>query len=98
VGGGTETHLFLVDLTDTEKSGKQVQEELDKWNIVVNKNKIFGDKRSATETSGIRVGLAFVTNFKKLDKNALDEIASIFTHVILGTPEPKIKHLKRIFK
>jgi glycine hydroxymethyltransferase len=99
VGGGTETHLFLVDLTETQKSGKQVQEELEqKFKIVVNKNKIFNDKRGATETSGIRVGLAFITNFKKLDKNALDELADIFTHVILGKPEPKIKYLKRVFK
>jgi glycine/serine hydroxymethyltransferase len=69
-----------------------------KWNIIVNKNKIFGDKRTAVETSGIRVGLAFITNYKKLDKNALDELAAIFSHVILNTEAPKIKYLKRIFR
>ena len=98
ISGGTQTHLFLIDLSDTKKSGAVVQDELAKYNIVVNKNKIFNDKRTATETSGIRVGCAFITNFKKLDKNALDEIKSIFTHVILGTEEPKIKYLKRVFK
>jgi len=99
VGGGTETHLFLVDLTDCSKTGIQVRDELDqKFNVVVNQNKIFGDKRSAMETSGIRVGLPFITNFKKVDKNALDELRDIFVHVIKGGPEPKIKVLKKIFK
>jgi len=99
ISGGTESHLFLIDLTDTEKSGKAVQEELERdWNIIVNKNKIFGDKRTAIETSGIRVGLAFITNYKKLDKHALDELAAIFCHVILGTEAPKIKYLRKIFK
>jgi glycine hydroxymethyltransferase len=99
MSGGTETHLFLVDLTDTEKSGKVVQEELQsKFNVIVNKNKIQGDKRTAVETSGIRIGLPFITNFKKLDKNALDELCAIITHVIKGTPEPKIKYLRKIFK
>jgi len=99
ISGGTESHLFLVDLTDTAKSGAQVQDELEKnFRVVVNKNKIFGDKRTATETSGIRVGLAFITNNKKVDKNALDELRDIFAHVILGKPEPKIKVLRKIFK
>ena len=99
VGGGTQSHLFLIDLSDTGKTGAQVTEELEKkWNIIVNKNKIFNDKRSAIETSGIRVGLPFITNFKKVDKNALDELRDIFVHVIKGGPEPKIRVLKKIFK
>lgn len=99
VSGGTQTHLFLIDLSETKKSGKQVQEELEqKFNIVVNKNKIFNDKRSAVETSGIRVGLPFITNFKKVDKNVLDELRDVFVHVILGGSEPKTKLLKKIFK
>jgi glycine hydroxymethyltransferase len=99
VSGGTQTHLFLIDLTNTNKSGAQVQDELEKdFGVVVNKNKIFGDKRTAVETSGIRVGLAFITNNKRVDKNALDELRDIFAHVILGTPKPEIKVLKKIFK
>jgi len=99
LSGGTQTHLFLIDLSETEKTGKQVQEELEsKFNVVVNKNKIFNDKRSAVETSGIRVGLPFITNFKKVDKNALDELRDIFVHVILNGPAPKIKLLNKIFR
>ena len=99
ISGGTQTHLFLVDLTETDKTGKQVQEELEtRFKVVVNKNKIFGDKRNAVETSGIRVGLPFISNFRKVDKNALDELRDIFVHVIKGGPEPKIKILNKIFK
>jgi glycine hydroxymethyltransferase len=98
VGGGTESHLFLIDLTDTNKTGKDVQMELEKkYKIVVNKNKIFGDKRTATDTSGIRVGLAFITNNPKVNKNVLDEIRDIFVYVILGGTEPSIKYIKKAF-
>ncbi|MDR0462090.1 MAG: serine hydroxymethyltransferase [Christensenellaceae bacterium] len=96
---GTQTHLFLIDLTDTDKTGAQVSQDLeDKFGIIVNKNKIFNDKRSAKETSGIRVGCAFITNNKKVDKNVLEEIADCFKTVILGTSAPKIKLLKKVFK
>jgi len=98
ISGGTQTHLFLVDLSDSQKSGKQVQEELGNLRIVVNKNKIQGDKRSAVETSGIRIGTPFITNFKKVDRNALDELASIIAAVINDTEVPKKKLLTKIFK
>ena len=99
VGGGTESHLFLIDLTGLTKTGAQIQEILERdWNIVINKNKIFNDPRNATETSGIRVGLAFITNNPKLNKNALDELKDIFVHVILDGPKPRIKLLPKIFK
>ena len=98
ISGGTQTHLFLVDLTDAPKNGHAVQEELKTHKIIVNKNKIFGDKRPATETSGIRIGLPFITNFKKVDKNAIDELADIIAGVILDKPVPQPKILSRIFK
>ncbi|MCL2771126.1 MAG: serine hydroxymethyltransferase [Firmicutes bacterium] len=98
VSGRTENHLFLIDLTGNTKSGKQVQEELELHNIVVNKNKIQGDTRSAAETSGIRIGLPFITNFKGVDNAALDELADIIAAVILDKEVPKMKILNKIFK
>jgi glycine hydroxymethyltransferase len=96
---GTETHLFLIDLTNTNKTGAQVSKELEeKYNIIVNMNKIWGDKRSARETSGVRVGCAFITNNKKVDKNVLNEIADCFASVILDKPAPNLKLLKKVFK
>ncbi|KAI4454059.1 serine hydroxymethyltransferase [Holotrichia oblita] len=100
VSGGTQTHLFLIDLGSNGKSGAQVQKELDeKYNVVVNKNKIQGDTRSAMETSGIRIGLPFITNFRRLDKNALDELCDIIAAVVLNKPEPvRVRVLNKIFR
>ena len=46
VTGGTDNHLFLLDLTDTGLTGKEVQEELDRCGITLNKNCVPGDRRS----------------------------------------------------
>ncbi len=99
VSGKTETHLFLIDLRKTTKSGREVQDELEeKFGIVTNKNKIQDDPRSARETSGIRIGLAFITNLKKVDHNALNEIKDCIVSVILDKPAPVLKYIPRIFK
>ena len=52
VTGGTDNHLFLLDLTDTGLTGKEVQEELDRCGITLNKNCVPGDRRSPFQTSG----------------------------------------------
>ena len=99
ISGGTETHLFLVDLTDCKLNGEAVKTMLEKqYNIVVNKNKIQGDKRNALTTSGIRIGLPFITNFPRVNKNVLDELRDVIAAVIKDTPAPKIKYLNKIFK
>ena len=61
VSGGTDNHLMLVDLKQADISGRELEERLDSVRITVNKNKIPGDPRSASETSGIRVGTPAVT-------------------------------------
>ncbi len=63
VTGGTDNHLFLVDLSRTHPmlSGKEVQNELDRHGITLNKNCVPGEKRSPTETSGVRIGCAAMT-------------------------------------
>lgn len=63
VTGGTDNHLFLVDLSKTHPavSGNDVQEELDKIGITLNKNCVPGEKRSPKEASGIRIGTAAMT-------------------------------------
>ena len=61
VSGGTDNHLMLVDLKEADISGRVLEERLDSVRITVNKNKIPGDPRSASETSGIRVGTPAVT-------------------------------------
>ena len=99
VSGKTETHLFLIDLRDTNKSGKQVQDELEqKFGIVTNKNKIQDDPRTAVETSGIRIGLPFITNLKKVDRNVLDEIKDCIVAVVLDKPTPVLRYIPKVFK
>lgn len=61
VAGGTDTHLFLVDLTDKGITGADAQLVLDEVGITVNKNTIPFEKRSPFVTSGIRVGTPAVT-------------------------------------
>ena len=61
VTGGTDNHLFLLDLTDTGLTGGEVQERLDGCGITLNKNCVPGDKRPPSQTSGIRIGTAAMT-------------------------------------
>jgi len=61
VSGGTDNHLMLLDLKERDISGKDLEARLDAVHITVNKNKIPGDPRKATETSGIRVGTPAIT-------------------------------------
>ena len=61
ISGGTDNHLMLVDLKKEAVSGRALEERLDQVRITVNKNKIPGDPRPASETSGIRVGTPAVT-------------------------------------
>ena len=59
--GGTDDHLFLVDLIDKGITGKQADAALDAANITVNKNAVPNDPQSPFVTSGIRVGTPAIT-------------------------------------
>jgi glycine hydroxymethyltransferase len=61
VSGGTDTHLFLVDLTPRRLSGHPAQQWLGRAGIVVNKNVIPFDRRHVNDPSGIRIGTPSVT-------------------------------------
>ncbi|MBQ2082773.1 MAG: serine hydroxymethyltransferase [Lachnospiraceae bacterium] len=69
VSGGTDNHLMLVDLTNTGRTGKEVEKLLDSVNITCNKNTIPKETRSPFVTSGIRLGTPAVTSrgFKEED-------------------------------
>ena len=76
VSGGTDNHLLLIDLRNTELSGRDLEERLDRVRITVNKNKIPGDPRSAKETSGVRVGTPAVTTrgFKEEEMKIIGDL------------------------
>lgn len=69
VTGGTDNHLFLVDLTATGLTGKEVQDELDKHHITLNKNCVPTETRPPQQASGVRIGTAAMTTkgYKKDD-------------------------------
>ena len=58
ISGGTENHLFLVDVTKVVENGKVAQNLLDEVNITLNKNSIPYETLSPFKTSGIRIGAA----------------------------------------
>ncbi|MBA4503361.1 serine hydroxymethyltransferase [Marinobacterium marinum] len=73
VSGGTEDHLFLVDLINKDITGKDADAALGRANITVNKNSVPNDPRSPFVTSGLRIGTPAVTRrgFKE------DEVAQL---------------------
>lgn len=62
VSGGTDNHLILIDLTNMDVTGKEMQNRCDSVNITLNKNSIPNEPRSPFVTSGVRVGTAAITS------------------------------------
>ncbi|MBU1912396.1 MAG: serine hydroxymethyltransferase [Candidatus Omnitrophica bacterium] len=81
VSGGTDNHLFLVDLTSKNITGKEASELLDKIHITVNKNLIPFDKNSPALTSGIRLGTPAATT-RGMKENDMEKIAQIISKAI----------------
>jgi glycine hydroxymethyltransferase len=79
VTGGTDNHLMLIDLKEADISGRELEERLDTVHITVNKNKIPGDPRSASETSGIRVGTPAITarGFKEAEATEVGNLLAL---------------------
>lgn len=81
VSGGTDTHLFSVDLIPKGLTGKEAQEALDKAKITVNKNLIPYDPKRSTVTSGIRLGVPAVTT-RGMKEDEMNEIAGLIDEVL----------------
>jgi glycine hydroxymethyltransferase len=73
VSGGTDNHLFLVDLIGRSYTGKDADAALGRANITVNKNAVPNDPRSPFVTSGLRIGTPAVTTrgFREPEVTAL---------------------------
>ncbi|HQO64936.1 MAG TPA: serine hydroxymethyltransferase [Syntrophorhabdus sp.] len=81
VSGGTDNHLFMVDLTNKGLSGKEAQESLEASGIMINKNLIPFDTKSPNVTSGIRVGTPAVTT-RGMKEAEMDLIADLIDAVL----------------
>ncbi len=89
VSGGTDNHLFLIDLRANlpELTAKKGQETLDLANITTNKNTVPFETRSPFQASGIRLGTPAVTS-RGLKEPEMDQIAVAIDRVLkaIGTP------------
>ncbi len=74
--GGTDTHLLLIDLRDSEWDGKQAQDRLDEVKITVNRNTVPFDERPPMVASGVRVGTPACT-MRGFDEDDFREVGEI---------------------
>lgn len=81
VSGGTDNHLMLVDLTNYDLTGKEVEKLLDSVHITCNKNTIPNDPKSAFVTSGVRLGTPAVTSRGMVEED-MDRIAEAIAMMI----------------
>jgi len=96
VSGGTDTHLFLVDLTPKDITGKAAEKALESCGITVNKNTIPNEKRSPFVASGIRIGTPAVTT-RGMKEKEMEEIVELIDYVLSsitdekGTVRPEVR-------
>lgn len=81
VSGGTDNHLMLVDLSEEDVTGKELETRLDEAHITCNKNTIPNDPRSPRVTSGVRLGTPAVTT-RGMKEADMDVVAGAIAMVI----------------
>lgn len=92
VSGGTDNHLMLLDLSDTETTGLELEKNLELADITVNKNTVPNEKRPPSVASGIRIGTPSVTTRGMLEKDCV-RIADLVTEIANNgkSSVPKVK-------
>jgi len=81
VAGGTDNHLFMVDLRSKNITGKEASTVLDKVHVTVNKNLIPFDPQKPVVTSGIRIGTPTVTS-RGMKEKEMQQIAALMEQAI----------------
>ncbi|HJG47483.1 MAG TPA: serine hydroxymethyltransferase [Facklamia tabacinasalis] len=92
ISGGTDNHLFLIDVTPLGITGKWAQERLDAVGITVNKNSIPFDKESFVQTSGIRIGTGAITT-RGLKESDVELVADFILDA-LSAEEDEMSEIK----
>lgn len=95
VSGGTDNHLMLVDLSDSELTGKELERRLDDVYITANKNTVPGEKRSPFTTSGVRLGTPAVTT-RGLKEEDMDVIAECISRSMRDDFEENIGAIREL--
>ena len=81
VSGGTDNHLILLNLTDKNITGKELENLLDEVHITVNKNAVPFDTQKPFVTSGIRIGTPAMTS-RGMKENEARTIARLISEII----------------
>jgi len=89
VTGGTDTHLFLVDLRSKGLTGKDAEASLDAAGITLNKNAVPFDDKPPAVTSGIRIGTPSVTT-RGMGAAEMDQIAAMIDRVLTQGSDPSV--------
>jgi glycine hydroxymethyltransferase len=94
VAGGTDTHLFLVDVASRGLTGQQAEGALEAVGIFVNRNVIPYDPQPPLIASGIRIGTPAVT-FRGFDLGEIDELAEILLAVLEHPADDGVREMAR---
>ncbi len=93
ISGGTDTHLFLVDLRPKKLTGRTVEQRLEKVGIALNKNAIPFDPEKPMISSGVRIGTPAVTS-RGMGPAEMDEIARLMLEALEEPDGPRIATLR----
>jgi glycine hydroxymethyltransferase len=89
ISGGTDTHLFLMNVDAVGLSGRQAEKALDKVGITVNKNTIPGETRSPMQASGIRIGTPAITT-RGFGLADVERVAHLVADILLNPEDTSI--------
>jgi glycine hydroxymethyltransferase len=90
VSGGTDTHLFLVDLRPKRLTGREVEKRLERLGIALNKNTIPFDPEKPMICSGVRIGTPAVTT-RGMGQAEMNAIASLILEALEGEPDARVQ-------
>ena len=94
ISGGTNNHLFLVDVTKVVENGKVAQNVLEEVNITLNKNGIPYEQLSPFKTSGIRVGSPAITS-RGMGEAESRKIAELMVQALENHDKPEVlEHIR----
>lgn len=93
VSGGTDTHLFLADVSEKGLSGGEAEKKLERVGIIVNKNTIPFDDRSPKDPSGIRIGTPAITT-RGMKEREMKIIARLISKTLLRDEKESVIQAK----
>ncbi len=99
VSEGTDNHLMLIDLTNLGIASREAQDQLEQAGIIVNRNTIPYDTRSAFEPSGLRLGTPAVAS-RGMKEKEMEKIAEWIYKILIKKEDPKLirKEIKSLLK